>query len=108
MKPEQLLHLADTLEKVAEYIDTLETEISEKDEQIEKAASVQPETKAKNDLHEKLASIGFTDEEIEMMDQLPDTMVTKMASAAEQPWGLGQGAGPAREKTDPFLEFLVG
>lgn len=108
MKTNELFELADALEKIAEYIEELETENST----LEKTATdVSAELKAakpyKSEVHEKLASIGFTDEEIEAMDAMPDAVLTKMASVAEQPWSLGQAAGPKREKTDPFLEFLV-
>lgn len=109
MRTNELFELADALEKIAEYIEELETENST----LEKTASdVTAELKEarpfKNEVHEKLASIGFTEEEIEAMDAMPDALLTKVASVAEQPWSLGQAAGPRREKTDPFFEFLVG
>ena len=109
MNPKELFTLADTLEKVAEYIAELETE----NESLEKSAAV-IETpivlldKAKVELHQKLASIGFTDEEIEAMEQMPDSVITKVASVSEQPWGLGQPSGMRKDKTDPFLDFLTG
>jgi predicted nucleic acid-binding Zn-ribbon protein len=105
MNSHELFNLADALEKVAEYIQELETE----NESLEKTASAAPVSvnKAKEELHHKLASIGFTDEEIEAMDQMPDTVMTKVATITEQPWSLGEPSGMKREKTDPFLEFLV-
>lgn len=105
MNSQELFNLANALEKVAEYIVELETE----NESLEKSASVRPVVvdKDKEELHHKLASIGFTDEEIEAMDQMPDTVMTKVATMSEQPWGLGEPSGMKREKTDPFLEFLV-
>lgn len=106
MNSNELFNLADALEKVAEYIEELETE----NESLEKTASTQEvlPSKSEVELHDKLASIGFTDEEIEAMDQMPKSVMTKMASISEQPWTLGEPTGVKREKTDPFLEFLVG
>ena len=106
MNTNSLFELADVLEKVAEYIDELENENAT----LEKSASESSgnDTKPyKNEVHEKLASIGFTPEEIEAMDSMPEATIQKIASAADQPWSLGQGTGPKREKTDAFLEFLV-
>lgn len=105
MNSQELFNLADVLEKVAEYVEVVEAE----NESLEKSASVKPVAvdKNKEELHHKLASIGFTDEEIEAMDQMPDTVMTKVATMSEQPWGLGEPSGMEREKTDPFLEFLV-
>jgi Asp-tRNA(Asn)/Glu-tRNA(Gln) amidotransferase C subunit len=103
MKTNELFNLADTLEKIAEYIDELEAENST----LEKSAAENPKP-YKNEVHEKLASIGFSEEEIEAMEQMPEAVMQKVASVADQPWSLGQAAGPKREKTDPFLEFLVG
>ena len=108
MNTNELFELADTLEKIAEYIEVLETENQDVNANLEKTAEELKAAKPyKSEVHEKLASIGFTDEEIEQMDSMPDAVLTKVASVADQPWGLGSAAGPAREKTDPFLEFLV-
>lgn len=95
-------------EKVAEYIDQQDARIQE----LEKSASeikqeVESRIDPENPLN-KLASIGFSKEEIEMMAELPDNLLTKVASANSQPWELGGGAGFPREKTDPILEFILG
>ena len=42
------------------------------------------------------------------MEQMPDSVITKVASVSEQPWGLGQPSGMRKDKTDPFLDFLTG
>lgn len=109
MNAKELFNLADALEKVAEYIEELETENSSLEKSAEELQEELKEVKPyKSEVHEKLASIGFTDDEIENMESIPDTVLSKIASVAEQPWGFGEAAGPKREKTDPFLDFLVG
>lgn len=93
-------------EKVAEYVEQLEVKVSE----LEKSAGVlEAEVKAAtSEPLNKLASIGFTKEEIEQISMLPENLQEKVASVNSQPWEMGAGAGIPREKTDPMLEFLIG
>lgn len=95
-------------EKAAECIE----EQSARIEELEKIAEETHErVEASLDEHNplnKLASVGFTKEEIEMMSQLPENLITKVASAGSQPWEMGGGVGIPREKTDPLLEFIIG
>lgn len=89
-------------EKAAEYIEQLEVKVGDLEKSAEKAEEVK-ESEPMN----KLASIGFTKEELEMMAQLPENLMTKVASAATEPWNMGSGAGVPREKTDALLEFIL-
>lgn len=93
-------------EKTAEYIEELESKISE----LEKVAEHAEEVIAAdpNNPLSKLAAAGFTEEEIEYMNTLPDTILEKVASNNAQPWEMGSGVGIPREKTDPLLEFILG
>lgn len=94
-------------EKSAEYITELESKVLD----LEKSASEIKPTNKKPDADNpmsKLASAGFSAEEIEMISQLPENLMTKVANVGSQPWEMGGGAGMAREKTDPMLEFLLG
>ena len=93
-------------EKASEYISELESKVSslekmagmyEHKEEIETSAPLQ-----------KLASIGFTAEEIEYMSTLPENLIEKVASSNSAPWEMGSGVGISREKTDPLLEFILG
>lgn len=107
-KAQSLASNISVFEKIAEYIDQQDARIQE----LEKSASETKETVESlidpaNPLN-KLASIGFTKEEIEMMSELPENLLTKVASANSQPWEMGGGAGIPREKTDPMLEFILG
>ena len=107
-KAQSLASSISVFEKIAEYIDQQDAHIQE----LEKSASEIKETAESlvdpaNPLN-KLASIGFTKEEIEMMSELPENLLTKVASANSQPWEMGGGAGIPREKTDPMLEFILG
>lgn len=94
-------------EKAAEYVIELETKVSE----LEKIAATfvtKEEIETSKPLS-KLASIGFTQEEIEYMSSLPENLIEKVASSTDgsKPWEMGGGAGLAREKTDPLLEFIL-
>ena len=93
------------LEKTAEYVKTLENELGE----LKKFAS---EVETEKQIEEstpmnKLASIGFTKEELAYINSLPEHLVTKVASIGSQPWEMGGGVGIPREKTDPLLEFIL-
>jgi hypothetical protein len=93
-------------EKAAEIIQQQELEIAE----LKKTASELPEPKTteEENTFNKLASAGFSKDEIEVMSQLPEQILTKVASAGSQPWEMGGGVGIPREKTDALLEFILG
>lgn len=98
----------EAFEKSAEYIEELEAKV----EELEKAASLIPviekEKADKAGPMSKLASAGFSEEEINMISQLPENLMTKVANVGSQPWEMGGATGIPREKTDPMLEFLLG
>lgn len=89
---------AQLLEKAAEYISELEAELGS----FQKEAAI-----TESEPLSKLANLGFTKEELEHMNSLPENLITKVASMNGQPWEMGTGVGFAREKTDPLLEFLL-
>ena len=84
-------------DKAAEYIAELEERPIK--EVIEKKAESTPLN--------KLAALGFSEEEIEMMSQLPENLITKVASTTAEPWAMGTGVGMAREKTDPLIDWIL-
>ena len=93
-------------EKAAEYVETLELKIEELEKVAEEVYKQRP-GKDSEPIH-KLAGFGFTTEELDMMSQLPENLLTKVASNTAQPYSMGQGDGISREKTDPLLEFILG
>lgn len=94
-------------EKAAEYIAELEAKVEELTKQASEVKT-SVEIIDEDSPLSKLASAGFSKEEIEMMASLPENLIQKVASTNTQPWDMGGGVGTAREKTDPFLEFLLG
>lgn len=93
-------------EKSAEYIEELETKI----ETLEKTAQETNIEVAKLDEKNpmsKLAALGFTEDEIRIMSELPENVLTKVANNSSQPYEMGGGVGIPREKTDPLLEFIL-
>lgn len=95
------------LEKTAAYIESIETENVELATKVAEAIPA-PSTKVELPEHlKKLASLGFTEEELAAFDSVPDNVMQKMASAASEPWELGRGVGAPVAKMDPFLEFLM-
>lgn len=98
---------ANILEKTAQYIEVLEEEniklqvkISTASPVVEKQAEIPEHLK-------KLAQLGFTPEELEAMKDVPEKVLEKVADTAGQPWELGKGVGPAVEKTDPLLDWIL-
>lgn len=93
-------------EKAAEHVTTLEAELAEFKkfaEDVETDRKIDESTPMS-----KLATLGFTKEELTYMNSLPENLVTKVASIGSQPWEMGGGVGVPREKTDPLLEFILG
>ena len=91
------------LEKTAAYIEDLEGQL----EQLEKAAE---KVEALEEIQEplnKLAQLGFSEQEIEQLSEVDSGLLHKVASVATSPASMGSGAGFAREKTDPLLEFIL-
>jgi hypothetical protein len=91
------------LEKTASYISGLEKQAEELQIKISERSEA---TSDDTELRVKLASAGYSEEEITAMESAPSLM-TKVASAAQEPWELGKGIGMKKEKTDPFLDFLT-
>lgn len=103
---EDILRLKDVLEKAASYISELEEKNSELNAKIETS----PEEIIKQaETHKKLTSI-LNEEEINALKDVPNDLIEKLANAASsvEPWEMGKAVGIPREKTDPFLEFLLG
>lgn len=103
MRNEDVSRLAVILEKAAEYIEGLEAQL----EQLQAKINSSPENEKQAEIHKKLASIGFSPDEIKALDNVPDSVLDKVANVSSEPWELGRGVGMAREKTDPLLEFLL-
>lgn len=97
---EDIISLQEVFEKVASYVEELEQKLDVKIEKSPEEILKQAETK------NKLASI-FTEEELSALENVPDTLIEKLASQASEPWELGKAAGIPREKTDPLLEFIL-
>lgn len=93
------------LEKTAEYIQALE----EENVKLQAKISVQPiEKEAEQPEHlKKLAQLGFSDEELEALKDVPSKVLEKVAGAAGEPWEMGKGVGPAVKQMDPLLEFIL-
>lgn len=109
--------MADVLEKVAAYVKSLEVEKAELLEKIANAPvevrevikEVQVEAEPVSEPLAKFASTGaFTFEDLEALKNVPEDVLTKMASISEGPWGLGHGSGMSRPVGDPLLNFILG
>ena len=96
---------ANAFEKAAEYVAELEDKVTS----LEKIAGQyeHQEIIETSEPLQKLASIGFTQEDIEFLSTLPENLLEKVASSNSAPWELGSGVGMAREKTDPLLDFIM-
>lgn len=113
--PEETSPTVELLQKAAEYIDALEAQIEGLKLDIEKQASVHQSQlnhiEAVSHMPEQLNKIAsaaqFTQEDLAELQRVSPELLTKVASAIEEPWGMGNGVGVARPKTDPLLEFML-
>lgn len=96
-------HCAGLLLKAAEQVEALEARVSELEKEAVDSSSEKPE------YIQKLASSGaFTKEDLAALMALPADTLTKVASAAEEPWSMGAGAGTSKESLDPMAAWLLG
>lgn len=98
------------LKQAAHYIDALEAQVNGLKEDMEKVA--QDKSTSSVTLPEsftKAANAGaFTNEDLVELQKMDQGVLTKIASAMDEPWSLGKGSGVVRTKTDPMLEWLIG
>mgnify|MGYP000994359354 FL=1 len=92
-------------EKSAEYIAELEAQVGSL-EKVAEETNLTVATLDTNNPMSKLAALGFSPDEIRLMSELPENLLTKVASA-NAPYEMGGGVGIPREKTDPLLEWLT-
>lgn len=107
---------ADILEKIAAYVESLEAERVDLLEKIANAPvevrevikEVQVEAPTMSEPMAKFASSGvFTYEDLEALRNVPEDVLTKIASVSEEPWGLGHGEGMTKVASDPLLDFIL-
>lgn len=92
------------LEKLATHIEGLESELSG----LKKQAQDEVDAGVIKEPMDKLANMGFTEEDLKSLREVDPVLLEKMASISSAPWEMGKAAGVAREKTDPLLEFILG
>lgn len=100
---------AELLIKVAEYIESLEEEVSNLKSMVKVAEANVPgkEVKLPQSM-EKVAKSGMlTRDDLIELQGVSATVLNKVASALEPAWEMGKAAGVARPKTDPILEFAL-
>jgi peptidoglycan hydrolase CwlO-like protein len=97
------------LEKTAEYIEALENDVTKLSVKI---STLSPESTEKQaeipESLKQLQKLGFTKEEIDHLQNAPVSLLEKVATRVSEPWELGRGSGPAVERMDPLLEFILG
>lgn len=106
----------DLLKQAADYVDALEAQIEGLQLELQKQAStyegridkLEHPVQLPEQLNKIAHSAKFTMEDLEQLQQIAPETLEKLASAVDEPWGMGNGVGFARPKTDPFLEFLLG
>jgi hypothetical protein len=103
------------LQKTAEYIDALEAQVEGLKFEIEKQAvdhqteltSIEAESHVPEQLTKIASAAQFTKEDLLQLRGVSEETLQKVASAIDEPWGMGNGVGMARPKTDPLLEFML-
>jgi len=106
--------LASLLEKAAEQMQAMEDQIVGLGAEVEHVkqasdAALEQATRVIPEPISRLAIAGqFTNDDLEALMALPETVLTKVAAAAEEPWGMGKAAGFARPvEVDPLTQFLM-
>lgn len=96
---------AELMQKAAHYIDSLEAEIAA----LTKSAgdNAYAEVVLPTNITKAASNGAFTNEDLAALQKMDQGVLTKMASAMDQPWEMGQAVGLARPVTDPFLEFML-
>ncbi len=97
------------LKQAAHYIDALEAQVEGLKEDLEKSAEENSVSSvALPESFTKAANAGaFTKQDLEELQRMDQGVLTKIASAMEEPWALGSGSGVARVKSDPMLDWLT-
>lgn len=95
---------AGILEKVAAAFEELGAKLQSSEDKVAefvKAASVSPQI-------DVLKSKGqFSDSDLEALKSLPEGTLSKIASANQDPWDLGQATRQSASTADPLLAFLT-
>jgi len=95
---------AGILEKVAAVIDDLSAKLQSSEDKVAemvKAAAVSPQM-------DVLKSKGqFSAADLEALKSLPEDTLSKIASANQDPWDLGQATRQNSTAADPLLAFLT-
>ncbi len=95
---------AGILEKVAAAFDDLSAKLQSSEDKVAelvKAAAVSPQM-------DVLKSKGqFSDSELEALKSLPEGTLSKIASANQDPWDLGQATRQSAASVDPILAFCT-
>lgn len=99
---------SDILEKIAKYVEAIEEDNVKLAAKLETIVPQQKPAEVSEHM-KKLASLGFTEDEIKAMEGISPEMLEKVAKSAEHAdeFGLGRGVGPRVAVMDPFLEFLI-
>ena len=99
----------DLLKQAAECIETLEDEVAElKAELIKVAEQKLVQEVQLPEMFTKAASNGaFTKEDLVELQKFNPDLLTKVANVMDEPWGMGNGVGMVRPKTDPMLDFIL-
>jgi transcriptional regulator with XRE-family HTH domain len=104
------------LHKTAEYVDALEAQIEGLKAEIEKQATehqvaldraLEVPVEMPEQITKLASAAQFTQEDLEQLQRVSPEVLQKVASAMDEPWGMGNGVGFARPKTDPLLEFML-
>ena len=98
------------LKQAAAYIEELEANVEELEADLTKTAAerLTQEVVLPSSIMKAASSGAFTKEDLAELQNMNQGLLTKVASAMDEPWSMGSGVGMAREKTDPMLDFLMG
>lgn len=97
------------LKQASHFIDALESEVAHLKEELEKVASsaFYKEVSLPEGITKAASAGAFTTEDLAELQKMDQTTLTKIASAMDEPWRMGEGSGRKVPETDPFTSWLV-
>lgn len=105
-----LLESAEILEKIANYISEIETKLSNSEAKVAELTKEANDKTKSDELAEplkKLASSGYTKEELQELSLMSKDTLEKIAARAEAPEPMGEAFGKASSGLDPLATFLL-
>lgn len=81
-------------------------------ERQDRITALEAAVKASDPVHtqklEKLASVGFSEQDVQALEKMNPALLEKVAKVADQPWAFGEPSGQMTKKSgDALMDFIL-